>query len=791
MKLWICHFGASAPPAMKLLVRISCGLLVLVLVLAVCVCVAGCRLFTPLPAKSTLAERLAAFPSGRLPVSRPVALYWDDHAVPYVVAEADSDLAFALGLVHAHLRLGQMEMMRRISQGRLAEMLGPPMAKVDEALRMLDFGRAAPKIEAGMPDETRRWIEEYVRGINYYAAHVERLPAEFRVLNLKVEPWTTRDVVTLGRMLGADVNWIVFFQMTQLRGEAHWREFWDRMNRLGEGAPTSFEPNGSETRLYNLLNGSSKSGSNCLVFSPKVTGTGAGMIASDPHLGLSIPNIWVVCGMKSPRHHAVGLMFPGVPIVALGRNPWIAWGGTNMRAASSDLVDVSGQPADSFESRREKIGVRWWFDRTITVRESRWGPVMTDASVFDRWTGPPLALRWVGHEASDEFTAFLKADGARSWKEFREAWKTYAVSGQNMLCVDREGNIGQVLAVRMPVRGTDLPKDVFVRPEQGAGFWMGRLGALDLPSDVNPPSGFIVSCNNAPVRTQPPLGYFFSGKERVERFHELLDGKTGLGLADLETIQQDVYSTAGVRTRDNLVRIAGEPGPGASPERKALLAALTGWDGRYTTDSRGALAFQLVLYHFIEGYYGRRYGQRLADALTHSDYVFGFMDEDFRSEKPDVMKRAVDAAIARAEGEFGGFADWGDFHRLRLSHMLGRLPFVGKRYRFMDLPAAGSSTTINKTSHTFTNRRHPTGYGSCARHISDMSDPDRNYFVLLGGQDGWLNSANMLDQVPIWMRGGYIQVPLRPETVERTFGHRIRLVPDGTVREANASGAPE
>ena len=32
--------------------------------------------------------------------------------------------------------------------------------------------------------------------------------------------------------------------------------------------------------------------------------------------------------------------------------------------------------------------------------------------------------------------------------------------------------------------------------------------------------------------------------------------------------------------------------------------------------------------------------------------------------------------------------------------------------------------------------RHFTRYGSNARHISDLSNIDRNYFVLLGGQDG-------------------------------------------------------
>ena len=42
-------------------------------------------------------------------------------------------------------------------------------------------------------------------------------------------------------------------------------------------------------------------------------------------------------------------------------------------------------------------------------------------------------------------------------------------------------------------------------------------------------------------------------------------------------------------------------------------------------------------------------------------------------------------------------------------------------------------------------------------------------FVLIGGNDGWIGSENALDQVPLWLKGEYIRMPLRPETVAREF----------------------
>ena len=106
-----------------------------------------------------------------------------------------------------------------------------------------------------------------------------------------------------------------------------------------------------------------------------------------------------------------------------------------------------------------------------------------------------------------------------------------------------------------------------------------------------------------------------------------------------------------------------------------------------------------------------------------------------------VLVAALDKAAEAAEG----FTGWGDMHRLGLAHPLSFLPLIGSRYRFADLPAAGSRSTVMKTAHALTGERHFTRYGSNARHISDLSYDDRNYFVLLGGQDGWFGSTTFMD----------------------------------------------
>ena len=73
----------------------------------------------------TVQQRLSEVPLTDAPLRAPITIRWDEHMIPFIEAESEADLAVGLGIVHAHLRLAQMEFMRVASQGRLSEWLGP------------------------------------------------------------------------------------------------------------------------------------------------------------------------------------------------------------------------------------------------------------------------------------------------------------------------------------------------------------------------------------------------------------------------------------------------------------------------------------------------------------------------------------------------------------------------------------------------------------------------------------------------------------------------------------------
>jgi len=274
----------------------------------------------------SLSDRLAAIPTQGLPLSDQVTIFWNEHQVPFIEARNDDDLAVALGVVHSHLRLGQMELLRKASRGRLSEAFGSIALDIDQLLRILNFGRSVPAIVSSLPTETRRWLDGFVMGINHYLAHARELPDEFSVLGLKREPWTIDDVVTVGRLASIDVTWLVYFRLLPLCHQPLWPRLWQRLCESEGASPavTGASASLSGMILRSAVDGACRSGSNAIAVCAGRSATGAPLVAADPHLSILLPNLWLIAGFRSPSCHVVGLMIPGLPFFAMGRNPWIA-----------------------------------------------------------------------------------------------------------------------------------------------------------------------------------------------------------------------------------------------------------------------------------------------------------------------------------------------------------------------------------------------------------------------------------------------------------------------------------
>jgi penicillin amidase len=509
-------------------------------------------------------------------------------------------------------------------------------------------------------------------------------------------------------------------------------------------------------------------GSNSFALAGAKSASGAALIGNDPHLGALLPNLWLIAGYKSPSYHLAGFMIPGVPMAALGRNPWIAWGGTNLHAMSSDLFDVTDLPPGEVHERRETVRVRGRRDRTIVVRDTNYGPIVSDLSFFPGH-GRQLALRWVGHGASDELTAMLRVNRARNWDEFRTALDGFALPGQNMVYADAQGHVGKLIAAHLPLRPNE-PPEAHIQPRSHQRHWRTLATASDLPVDYDPSAGFVASANDKPASTPVPVGFFFSTPHRIERFRELLTPAERVTLDDLSRFQRDVTVPGLLAFRDTMLRLLALTPQSAG--RQTIERALTDWDGAYIEGAPGPLAFETMVFHLGRAMLGSR-----LPIYARSWDTRGMIHADLKALDETRARAVVVAAIPGVAKAMARFGTWGEIHRLRLPHPLARLPILGRKLYFGDWPVGGNGETILKSGYGLTDQRHFAGLVAVSRHVSDMADLDANHFVLLGGQDGWLGSTTLLDQVPLWRDGTYVQVPLRPETVRARFRHQTPLTP--------------
>lgn len=727
---------------------------------------------TSAPKKRNLSQRLKSFPTTDLPLKDSASIYWDSQLIPFIEAKTDEDCAFLLGMVHAHLRLAQMTLIRRVVEGRLAESAGPFATAIDHSLRIVNLAAAVDSIEKILPDETRNWLQNYANGINFYQEKMTEKPVEFKLPGIKPEPWAVKDVLTVGRLASADVNWFNWFQWLKFREKPYWQDVWKRFLEQGFQSTPSFQAD------LNFISAGIKSGSNAMVISAGRSADGNAILATDPHLGLQLPNFWLIVGYQCPSFHVVGFMLPGVPMVLVGRNEAIVWGGTNMRSASSDLYELNPSQIENLETHQEKIKVRWWKDKEIEIRMSDIGPVLSDIPLFKN-NKKIFAMKWVGHQVTDEYSSFYKLNKAKNWTEFRNAFESYGVSGQNFLYADVQGHIGMVPAVKIPNRQQVKPDDFLLNPGNPQHQWHGLIGTLELPSVFDPAEGFIVSANNRPFEHNPPMGYFFSANDRVDRLTELFQQNDKVDLEFIKKTQRDVKVKSAVRLRELLIQKMDSLNFEITTDRPTseLLTALRQWDGNYHVDSKGSVAFQMLIFHLIRDYYTKLFDEEFAKSLLSSEHANTFLEQDLKKEGNENIKSILQQAIKKAAKDARKYKNWGDMHRLNVSHILGRIPIIGARYRFGNYPAEGSYNSAMKTAHEISNKKHDTFYGANSRFIALMRDMDENYFVLLGGQDGWLGSENFVDQVPLWLKGEYIKIPLRIENVRKAFVHQMKLQP--------------
>ncbi len=732
----------------------------------------------------------------------------DRWGVPHIYAKNQHDLFLAQGFVAAQDRLWQMDMWRRIGEGRLSEVLGPKHVERDKFARLMKYrGDMTAEWESYAPD-TKEIVTAFVQGINAYIRQVRaNPPIEYARLGFSPTPW--RDDVPLQRMAALAMTGNALAEMQRAAlvsavGKEKAEKVWptDPYRALDPDpaldlSGISIGSLGAAAAAYGPVAYSRLEGSNDWVVSGSKTASGKPLLANDPHRAIQLPSLRYLSHLVAPGWNVIGAGEPAVPGVAAGHNERIGFGFTIVGMDQQDVfVEEMGpcpnRPTGGPRCYRhdgawtplrviiDTIPVKGEAPRVVRLEFTVHGPIVAEDTTRHR----AFALEFVGAAPGTAgYLAQVSVDRARDWKSFQRAAARWKLPTENLVYADIDGNIGWVAAGLMPIRNWSGLLPV---PGNGRYEWKGFVPFAQLPQAYNPPTGFIATSNNniLPPGYAIPLNYEWADPDRANRVKAVLGPATKLRREDFERLQHDDYSIHASELVPVLLAAAHQHRPGDSQVR-----VLEHWNYRMDRDSLAPLLFEAWYAALAERVFEPRAGATgtramgrawdtptLIKVVRNPDAEFGAHPADTRDS---LVLAAWDDGLAVIRKRLG--ADeakwtWGALHHVRFAHPLSAA---------FDLPTVsrgGSSHTVFMTGGA----DYQQTSGASFREVLDLADWDNSTATSVPGQSGQPGSPHYGDLLPLWAEGKYFPLVYSRAAVERETAHVLQLVPGG--REGGKAG---
>ena len=526
-------------------------------------------------------------------------------------------------------------------------------------------------------------------------------------------------------------------------------------------------------------------GSNNWVVSGDYTATGKPLLANDTHLELSVPPIWYQIHLTAPSFNAKGFTLPGAPLIVVGHNDHIAWGFTNNGADVQDLYIETFNPA---APEQYKVNSKWQqaqvIDEVIHVKNAPDDPlkvvITRHGPIVHEEAGKFYALKWTALEPGGLGNTYNLMSKANNWHEFREVMKRVWGPAQNAVYADIDGNIGYLMAARVPIRKKGHG-EVPVPGDTDDYEWTGYIPFDQLPKALNPDDGIIVTANARVVGPdyKPYLTDRWEEPYRTARIHDLLDDKSNLRPVDMLKVEADTFSYPEMFIADQLVAAAKKVQP-KDPRAQKLVSDARDWNGIADADSpivsflvaARRAALQLILQPVLAedtALYQWRSTAFLQKVLT--DHPAKWLPSAYKTYD-ELLADAADRAVSTLEQQTGSQRisawEWENLDSLDMLHPLGRSGVLKFFLSITGKPQSGTGYSIRAATKN---------HGPSMRFIADPANWDDSIMLLPAGQSGQLGSGHYSDQFSYWYEAKPISAPFSDSATSRTRKHTLTLTP--------------
>jgi len=668
----------------------------------------------------------------------------DARGIPTITAKRRLALYQAQGFVQASERLWQMDLMRRSASGHLSEWFGALALPSDRRHRQERWQAVAQAAYKNMPASQMADLDAFTLGVNKF---IEQYPGrwgiEYVLLGGQPKPWQPSDSLLIALMMTETLTRLDHYESNQSIWRKHLTGAWAELifprdhpwnvPLVGQAGKMQLPPKAQ------WLKQASVEITDAQIAQPYVVGSnnwawagqGKAFLANDPHLGLTVPNVWYAMRLYYTEDDwVVGASIPGIPGIVLGMNEKMAWSFTNRHEDVDDLLeetlnedltqyqvidDQGGVTWKDIQKTSETINIRGEASQTVEVWQTHRGPLMQRRAHGDTY----FSRAWIAFKPGMLSIPTFSINDATDWASFNLAIDAMKVPSQNIIMMDRMGNIGYRSS------GIGIQRAVIGNRIQPAnkGEWLGfddmseRL-RLWLPAAEKPQ--WLATANQR-IEVKP-FAHGYAGDERVQRLRSVLAGQSHFSLEQMESLQLDTQSRFHQLVLHWVAKHVSSP--------NALTQKWLSWDGDATTDTVSFTQAEWLSHKILkiliarvrlqllpeaqqDLLYAWRVGQALTiGGLTMPDAlsVFGIQDSDLA----DQLLAAVQAQT---------LVDYKEENLWQAQHPLaGVIPVLGRFFLLPKAPQVGNRWVV---------RAESTKFGPSMRMIWDLFDQARVYGVFL------------------------------------------------------------
>lgn len=729
---------------------------------------------------------------------------FDDFGVPHIYAHSGEDAYLALGYLHAQERLFQMELIKRLISGRLAEILGPDLIETDTYYRTLGMRKEAERLAneqlANASPQMKKEFMAYLKGINNFIQE-GTTPVEFKLLGMDKEAYTSTDAfctlvyMAMGFANGYESD-IILQQIHQKFGPEYLKDWYCNYENF---VPYSHSDSLQIGEIITPILGKSTipiwTGSNAWTISPEKSKSGRALFANDTHIGFSQPSVWYEAYLEYPGRKFYGDYLAGVPFAPIGHNEDISWGMTIFPVDITDIYKEKINPENpnqywfvdhwkDMEVYAETIRVKGEDDINIEVKRTHHGPIINE--VFDNMENQAASFWWtLYHLPANSFTCFYNMGHASNIDEARSAAATNDILGLNIMYADKEDNIAWWASCKIPKRPEHVNAALFLDGASGKDELLGYYDFSENPQEENPERGYIVSANNEPVFDSTRFAGYYLPQNRYERLSKLIAAKDNWDVESMKSLQADITSDRYAIVSNYLAQVLSQ--------NKALssyaehIELLKNWKGEYNKNSAAAVLYTKLQYWISFMALSDELGDdAFNDIIEDYTYLKSYpllvqnenspywdnITTDQKENQKQILEEAFIKSIKELNEQFGKDTkkwNWGTIHRLTHHHAIGKKKPFDKIFNVGDFEMPGGDDSPNKLKYKPSpDGVYPITGGAALRILMDFADIEHSLNILPTGQSGNFMSPHYDDQAAMFAHNEYHVQIMRRDELEKT-----------------------